>query len=434
MTPSARLRAAQGLLQAFLQGTTPLDVLFRRFARENRYAGAKDRRGIQDTLFAIVRSFEELAWRLKQADAPLTPRGLVIAHLVVSNAFKEDLFEASKYGLSALSGEEKDLVNRLGAITDAPPDHARLNCPEWLYEKFRVRYGQDCAALLEAMNGRAPVTLRVNTLKTTADKLAGEFKEKAVDFEPGRFCPNAVTLPGPVPFHKLPGYHDGWFEAQDEGSQLAGLAVDAKPGMQVADLCAGAGGKALELAAEMANKGQIFAFDIDGRRLEELHRRAQRAGVRNVQAARLPTGKGRAGALIALEGRMDRVAVDAPCSGTGILRRSPELRFRLNREWLAGHVERQKQLLTEAETLAKPGGRMVYVTCSLLPEENERQIEAFLGVHKGWKLLDVKEILGAKGLRQAPETAAEIPETLLLLPHRHGTDGFFVAVLEVPKA
>lgn len=434
MTPSARLRAAQGLLQDFLKAATPLDVLFRRYARANRYAGAKDRREIQDTLFAVVRSFEELAWRLGQAGSPLTPRALIIAHLVVTNGFRDELFGADKYGLSALAGEERDLVNRLGAIGEEPPEHARLNCPQWLHRKFSARYGKECAALLSALNERAPVTLRANTLKTTPQKLTAEFGKSGIEFAPGRFCPNAVTLPAAVPFHKLPGYHEGWFEAQDEGSQLAGLVVDAKPGMQVADLCAGAGGKALELAAEMANKGQIFAFDVDRRRLEELHRRAQRAGVRNVQAARLPAGKGRAEALAPLAGKMDRVAVDAPCSGTGVLRRSPELRFRLNREWLAGHVERQSRLLAEAAALVRPGGRMAYVTCSLLPKENERQVEGFLAAHKGWKLVDVRGILAAKGLREVPETAAEIPETLLLLPHRHGTDGFFTAVVEAPKA
>ncbi|HXV74247.1 MAG TPA: RsmB/NOP family class I SAM-dependent RNA methyltransferase, partial [Sphingomonadales bacterium] len=294
MTPSARLKAAQGLLDDFLKSARPLDVTLKGFFKANRYAGSSDRRAIQDTVFAVVRSLESLKWRLAEAKAKPTARNVLLAHLQVTGSFSAPLFGQPPYGLEALNSDEESFLARLEKILTEPPEAARFNMPVWLFEKFKARFPDTYPRVLEKLNDRAPIALRVNTLKTTPEKVTAAFKEKEVAVSPGAFCKAALHLQETMPFQNLPGFREGWFEAQDEGSQLASLAVDAKPGMQVLELCAGAGGKTLAIAAAMENKGQIFAFDADAGRLEILRGRAERAGVRIVQATRIPEAEGEA--------------------------------------------------------------------------------------------------------------------------------------------
>ena len=223
----------------------------------------------------------------------------------------------------------------------------------------------------------------------------------------------------------------GWIDVQDAGSQIAAALADARPGQQLCDLCAGAGGKTLALAAAMANRGQIHAFDIDGRRLRELAKRGQRAGVRNVQAAQLPRqGARRAQRLSPLAGRMDRVLLDVPCSASGTWRRHPDLKWRLSPDRLSTYAATQRDLLAEGAGLVRPDGRLIYVTCSLLADENEVQIETFLSDYPGWRVVDAADIAAEVGLPPLSGGRALMPGTVQLTPAEHGTDAFFVAVLE----
>jgi 16S rRNA (cytosine967-C5)-methyltransferase len=418
------------LLEAFFSDPSrPLDVLAGKHFRKNRYIGAKDRRAIQETLYNVIRDYLALAWKAGALDFDANPKAVLLLHLVEAGAFEEDLFGGEKYGLGPLREGELALVKAARETKKEPPEWAKLNCPEWLYPDFLERFGDKTAQELQSLNQRAPLTVRLNSLRGKQEDTAKELAE--LGFQPTRYSPLGYTSDAPVALQNLSLFRDGKIEIQDEGSQLAMLLAGAKPGMQVIDLCAGAGGKTLGLAAEMANKGQIYAFDIEIKRLTELGRRVQRAGVRSVQAAVLPADtKGRAALLQSLWGKIDRVILDLPCSGTGTWRRSPDGRFRLTKEKLKGYLEAQKALLAEGAGLVKTGGRMVYITCSLLKSEGEAQITGFLGAEKGWKCLDCREILKNRGLQEIPESASDLPGCLLLTPARVGTDGFFVCVLE----
>ncbi|MCH8348296.1 MAG: RsmB/NOP family class I SAM-dependent RNA methyltransferase [Proteobacteria bacterium] len=430
MRPSARLRTVLALLEAFFSELSqPLDVMAGKHFSANRYIGAKDRRAIQETLYLLIRDYLALAWKVEALSFDVTPKAVLLLHLVEADAFKEGLFGGDQYGLEALNEEEGALIKALAKNKPEAPEWAKLNCPEWLYPEFLERFGDKTAEELQSLNQRAPFTVRLNSLRGKSEETAKELAE--LGFQPTRYSPLGFTSQTPVALHNHPLFRDGKIEVQDEGSQLAMLLAGAAPGMQVVDLCAGAGGKTLGLAAEMANRGQIYAFDIDHRRLGQLGKRAQKAGVRNIQATVLPAdGKGRAGLLQPLSGRIGRVILDLPCSGTGTWRRSPDGRFRLSGEKLKGYQELQKALLAEGAGLVKSGGRLVYITCSLLESEGEAQITGFLGAEKGWKCLDYREILKEHGLRKIPESASHLPGCLLLTPAQHGCDGFFVCVLE----
>lgn len=431
MTPSARLKATQGLLDDFLKSARSLDTLLQGFFKSHRYAGSSDRRAIQDTVFATVRTLESLKWRLEQVAAPVSGRFLLLAHLHTTGAMETSVFDQPPYGLEALSEAEKTIVTGLDKVRGPLPEHASHNMPLWLFDKFKAAAPQLYPTVLAALNKRAPITLRVNTLKTTRAKLMEAFAAANIPSHVGRLCSTAVHVDKTMPFQTLPGYREGWCEGQDEGSQLAARAVGAQAGEQILELCAGAGGKSLALAAQMNNTGQIFAFDIDAGRLEVLKKRGERAGVRIVQTHRLPEGAGkeRESALRPYRSRMDRVVLDVPCSGTGSFRRAPDLRFRLSPSWFATHLERQRMLLQEGATLVKRMGRLVYITCSLLPEENEEQITMFLKGNPEFVLAEEVGALDGMGATQALPNRSLLKGTLLLSPEQSETDGFFIASL-----
>ncbi|NVJ06636.1 RsmB/NOP family class I SAM-dependent RNA methyltransferase [Myxococcus sp. AM001] len=344
-----------------------------------------------------------------------------------------------------LYGEPHGLVARQSAL--APPDAQALSAlpdaaaalealparerfpiaaslPDFLAERFLQTFGRDAARAAEAMNERAPLVARANLLKGDRDALAQRLKAETVDVKPTPLSPMGLVLETRINAFSLESFRDGLLELQDEGSQLLGMLVDAPP-TRVVDACAGAGGKTLQLAAQMKNRGDLHALDIDERRMEDLKKRARRAGVHNVRAQLIPhEGPEAEGALAPLKGKADRVLVDAPCSGTGTLRRKPDARYRLTPEDLEMHVGRQKALLARFATLVKPGGRLIYGTCSVLREENEDVVEDFLAKHPDFTVKPVGELLGA----ELAEKVGPGP-FLRLAPHTHGTDGFFGAVL-----
>lgn len=320
---------------------------------------------------------------------------------------------------------ESDAIRRLALST---------SLPDWLAARLLSDYGEDAAALGQAFNIRAPQTLRVNTLKATREGLVVSLAKQKIESHATPLSKTAVILDTPANVFSLKLFSDGLIEMQDEASQLVAELVEPAPGSLVVDACAGAGGKTLALGALMKNRGRLVALDISARRLEELRRRARRAGLSNLRALEIsPANSGIAQdwprEAAALLGKADRVLVDAPCSGIGALRRNPEARWRLKEEDLARFPDEQEAIARRALAFVKPGGRLIYATCTLLREENEGVVERLLA-NPEFSLVPLKEIIGKK---LADKIADESGKYLKLLPSRHNTDGFFAAVLKKKK-
>ena len=311
--------------------------------------------------------------------------------------------------------EDRERVERFGI---------EASVPDFLARKLLDQFGDDEArAITEAMNVRGPLTARINPLKGTREQVAQLLEGEDVATRPTALSPFGLVLETRTNVYSLKTFREGFFEVQDEGSQLLGMLADAPP-RKVFDACAGAGGKTLQLAAQMKNRGEIYALDVDARRLEELKLRARRAGVHNVRIEAIAPGPEAEEQLAKWKGQAERVLVDAPCSGSGTWRRKPDARYRLTEESLADHVQRQKTLLARFSTLVKPGGRLVYGTCSLLRDENEDVITDFLGRHPDFALTPAAPWLG-----EAIAEKTTRDGMLRLFPNRHDTDGFFGAVL-----
>ncbi|HEY8207587.1 MAG TPA: methyltransferase domain-containing protein [Myxococcaceae bacterium] len=402
--------------------------------RPKRNLYANERRAVSERVYATVRRQRTIDHLLDE----LRPG----FHALPSS--RQDLLRL--HAARVLEGESPATVGRAAALDDAdaraleqiPKAAAALerlpadrklallgSLPDFLAKRFREELGPDAEAAVAAMNTRAPLCARTNTLKGTREALMQRLREEGVDCRPAPLSPLGIFLDTRLNAFSLKSFKEGFFELQDEGSQLLGQLVDPPP-TRVVDACAGAGGKSLQLSAEMKNRGELFALDVDGRRLEELKRRARRDGVHNVRIREVPAE--REAALAALEdlrGKADRVLVDAPCSGTGTFRRKPDARYRLSPEELAMHLERQRALLEQFSTLVKPGGRLIYGTCSILRAENEDVVEGFLSRHPEFSLVPAETRLPAPG-KGPPLTRGGY---LRLYTHLHGTDGFFGAIL-----
>ncbi|WP_435201197.1 RsmB/NOP family class I SAM-dependent RNA methyltransferase [Qipengyuania sp. 902] len=387
MTPAARVQTAIELLDAIIASArakgAPADRILAEWFRNNRFAGSKDRRAIRELVFGAIRAC---------GPVPETGRAAML-RLAETDPAIAPLFDGSQYGPSALGADEEAVD---GGIA-----------PEWLKRKLAASQiaGDEAAALLD----RAPLDLRVNTLKADRATLQLPVKSQPTD------APNGLRLEPGTPVEQWEAFRDGRIEVQDTGSQIACLAVGAQPGETVIDLCAGAGGKTLALAATMDNLGTLIAADTDRNRLSRLAPRAERAGATNIETRLLDPTKERE-ALSDLIGKADAVLVDAPCSGTGTWRRNPEARWRLDEAELARLAEVQADLLDLARELVRPGGRIVYVTCSLLDEEGADQFDAFLARHDDLEA-------------QPPALPAGRPRGngVRLTPYHDGTDGFFIA-------
>jgi len=401
--------------------------------RTKRHLYSNERRAVAERVYALLR-------RQRTVDALLDRTG---AHLDQRPPTQQDLLRLA--ASQVLHGESAERVARDSGLR---PDESRIleglpaaatalrtlpraerfaldaSLPDFLAARFLRQFGDRADAEAAAMNERAPLTARVNLLRTTRESLLERLRAEGVDARPTPLSPLGIFLETRQNAFALPSFREGFFELQDEGSQLLGLLVDAPP-TRVVDACAGAGGKTLQLAAQMRNRGELFALDIDSRRLEDLKRRARRAGVHNVRIRPIPpSGPEVAPALADLADRADRVLVDAPCSGTGTFRRKPDARYRLTEAMLAQHIERQRLLLDQFAPLVRPGGRLVYGTCSVLEEENEAVVASFLERHPGFRTLPPADRLG-------PELGEKVSagDFLRLSPARHGTDGFFGAIL-----
>ncbi len=426
MTPGARLQAAIELLDQIAGAEAPADRLVGNYFRSRRYAGSKDRRWVTDMVYDVLRRRGEYAWRAGGTDG----RRLAFVHLMGAEDADADavaaLFSGAQYCPANLDADEQAVLATLPrAGADEAPAWATGNYPEWLHPNLMRRFGTELEAEMAAIQGRAEVDLRVNALKSDTAKVAASLAREDIATTPGAFAPMALRLDSRRSLANHALYQNGGIEIQDEGSQLVALLCAAQPGQQVIDYCAGAGGKSLALAAQMSNKGQIFAFDSNPRRMRPLRERLQRAGARNIQLHAL-ADPAAASALAGLAGKADRVLLDVPCSGSGAWRRNPEAKWRLTPEQLARYGETQDDILRRAAPLVAPGGRLIYATCSILMEENEDRIERFLSENTGFEVLPIGEIWN-----EVLDSPCPCDDPYLrLTPRQHGTDGFFVAVLQ----
>ncbi len=435
MTPAARIAATIELLGTIEAegGARAADRCVQGYFRARRYAGSKDRADITTRVYAALRRRAELDWWLEREGAPSDARSRILAALTMLERKTPEelpsLFTGGEHAAGLLSDAEATLAHRLSTADAAEaPDWARGGFPEWLKPQLERRFGTGLLSAMQALQERAPVDLRVNPVKGTREQALEALRVLRVPAEPTRLSPIGVRLGERAKIDDKAIHQTGLVEPQDEGSQLVSLLVEAEPKMQVVDLCAGAGGKALAIAAGMGNRGQIYACDTDTRRLSRLNPRVQRAGVRNIQAITLADSDADP-FLAATAGKADRVLVDAPCSGTGTWRRNPEGRWRLTPTMLEEVMRQQDRLLDRAAGLVKAGGRLVYVTCSLLPCENEDRIADFQSRHPEFLLLPVQEIWSR--LLDTP-CPGEGP-MLQLTPGRDGVDGFFIAVLQLSQ-
>jgi 16S rRNA (cytosine967-C5)-methyltransferase len=399
--------------------------------RERRlYAG--ERRAASEALYGLVRWQGQIEWLLAPGSRPgEVPRrrpdpALAYAAFLVRKAGVAPEAAALRLGVAAPAlAPLAEAGARLARLED-PAERlaAEESLPRWIAALLIAELGEkEAAALARAFNERAPLTVRVNLLRTTREELRERLAREGVGATPTRLSPWGLVLDGRVNAFGLAAFQDGLFEIQDEGSQLVALACGARPGQKVVDACAGAGGKALALAMEMRNKGSLHALDVDPDRLEEARRRARRAGVHNLRVRAIPEGEAAGPLLDDLAGAADRVLVDAPCSGLGALRRRPDARWRLSPGDPQRFAATQRELAVRFARLVKPGGRLVYATCAVGRAENEEVAESIAAEVGDLAPLPLREALGEE-LARAVGAAGHLAT---LLPHRHGTDGFFIA-------
>lgn len=431
MTPAARLEAAITLLATIEAAPrAPADAVANGFFRERRFIGGADRRWISDLAWSVLRQWLRLDWHCARHGVPATARTRAIAWLVLGERANADalagLFAGTRYGPAPLEDLERRLLRALAgaSLQDGAMDAAtRLNLPGFLLPAFERRFGAQLAAEAAALEAPATLDLRVNLLKGDVAAARAALARDGLAAEATRFSPWGLRLAGRAPVTGTAGFRDGLVEIQDEGSQLIALLTDAQPGMRVLDYCAGAGGKTLAIAATMRNQGQVVAADISMKRLDAAARRLRRAGIHNVERRAIAPGDKW---LKRARASFDRVLVDAPCTGTGTWRRNPDARFRLAPDDLSAMLAMQRDILQAAARLVKPGGCLVYATCSLLVEENDAQVDALLAQAPEFSVQPLPTLWA----RLAPgRTAPGAGPYLALSPGSHGTDGFFCAVL-----
>jgi 16S rRNA (cytosine967-C5)-methyltransferase len=433
MTPGAQVAAAIEILSVIEDSARPADDAAADYFRRRRYIGAKDRAQIASHVYAVLRHRAALDWwigRASRGAVPEAARERVLASLALIDLWPPERIarccDGERFRPAPLSPAEARLVTSLAGHTLHHPDMPRAvgnDVPEWLLPALERALGAGLEGEIAALNAAAPVDLRVNPLKCDRETARRRLADEGITAEPTLLSPLGLRLKARAPLAALAAFKEGLVEVQDEGSQLAALLADARPGMRVVDFCAGAGGKTLALAAQMRNRGKIVALDVSTRRLERAGTRLRRAGVNNVERRALAGERDKW--IKRHKESFDRVFVDAPCLGTGTWRRNPDAKWRARPEDLAELTVRQQDILASAARLVRPGGRLVYATCSLLCEEDEDRAEAFLAGASDFALVPAAEVW--------QETIGGNPPAgggpyLRLSPARHGTDGFFVAI------
>lgn len=427
MTPAARVAAAIEVLDKTGASNSPADEVISAYFRSRRYIGSTDRRDISARVYAIQRAQARLKWWTGSTQ----PRANVLAHLALADQLPasdiENLYSGEAYGPPSLSADETQLLQKLAgqSLADAAmPDAVRLEVPDWLMGQLTERFGGDLESELTALNQPASLDLRVNLLKGDCARALELLGHEGIAAEPTTLSPMGLRIAQRVNLHSSTAYRGGFVEPQDEASQIAALLCDARADRLAIDFCAGAGGKTLALAASMKDGGPLIACDADQTRLRRIKARLKRAGVSNV-TVKCIAGEN-SGWLDQYAGLAMRVLVDAPCTGSGAWRRNPAAKWTLTPERLDQHLTTQKDILAAAAPLVAPGGRLIYATCSVLPSENETQMQQFLAAHPDFKPLPASHVWAEKLGGAYPGG----DPYLRLSPARHGTDGFFVGILE----
>lgn len=430
MREPARISSAIDLLMRINAANIPMDNTIRDFMAARRFIGSKDRTAIVERVYRIMRAHARLGWWVEQGGQKDTARARVLADIVfhdqMTAASLEEIFSGGKYEADPLDESEQSFVAFLQgrALSDAAmPDHIRAECPQWAEDKLRALYGAAFEENLASMIDPALLDLRVNTLKGTVDEAIASLSKDKIRVSKTRYSPIGLRAAGKPFMSDSKAFRSGLVEIQDEGSQLIGLVCGAKPGMRVLDFCAGGGGKTLVLAAMMNNKGNIVATDNNTRRLEKGKPRFKKAGVHNAELRSLEDEKNRKW-LRRQKDMMDIVLVDAPCSSSGTWRRNPDLRWRWYGPNLEEIMQMQAEILDKVADKVKPGGRLVYATCSLFREENEDQVASFLTRHPDYAVLPLSKVW--EGMETPLPCAGDF---LRLNPLSNDTDGFFAAVL-----
>ena len=417
MPPNALLDLATDLLREVLKFQQPADKLLSAFFARHRSLGPRERHALAETSYGVLR------------------HRLLLEHLAApgSGALERRLailgWQGSEGALGAALAPAESAWRQHALDTDrsALPEPLRHNLPAWLAQALWAELGEEFWPLVDALNTPAALDLRVNTFKVKRDAARAELAQAGIDAAATPYSPWGLRIAGKPALNRLPIFLRGDVEVQDEGSQLLALLLDARRGEMVVDFCAGAGGKTLALGAAMRNTGRLYAFDVSGHRLAALKPRLARSGLSNVHPVQI--AHERDDRIKRLAGKIDRVLVDAPCSGLGTLRRNPDLKWRQSPASVRSLHDQQVAILTGAARLLKPGGRLVYATCSLLSEENQAVAQAFEAAHgRDFKPLPALSALGSTPVDAAAELVEG--EALRLWPHRHGTDGFFAAIWE----
>ncbi len=425
MRMPGRISAAIEVLTEVFARHRPASEALKDWGKAHRFAGSSDRHAIGTLVFDCLRRRNSLSTRMGDG----RPRALVLAAL-------RDLWNLApgeiaahgiaEHGPGPLSDAEKTALDR--QLRDDLPAYVQGDFPEWLLASFERAFGERGAAEGAALAKRAPIDLRANTLKATREQVLDALARYGA--LAGPLSPLCVRIlpPGPdarnTNVEVEPAHGLGWFEVQDAASQVAALMSGAAPGERVADICAGAGGKTLALAAMMKNEGRLYAHDSDRHRLRPIFERLRRAGAENVEVIAADEGD-----RLTKAGGFDLVLIDAPCSGSGSWRRKPDAKWRVTAKQLQQRIVEQKEVLARGAKLVRSGGRLVYITCSVLPEENADQVKAFLAAQADFTLIPYTEQWRSAIGGTPPASADGSAETLLLTPHSHDTDGFFIAVM-----
>ncbi len=425
MRPAARIQSAIDLLTRIQMGRIPMDNTIRDFMAARRFIGSKDRTAIVERVYRIARAKARLGWWIGHGGMADTARARVLADMILlEGGHPDSVFTGDHHAPDPLDDQEAGFAAMLsGKSLDDPamPASVRCECPDWAEDKLKALYGDAFENALSGMIDPAPLDLRVNTVKGSVDEALESLRKDKVRVSKTAYSPVGLRAEGKPFMSDTKAFRNGLVDIQDEGSQLIALVCGAKPGMRVLDFCAGGGGKTLALAAEMKNKGNIVAMDNDTRRLEKGRPRYRKAGIHNVELRSLEEEQNRKW-LRRQKGTMDIVLVDAPCSSSGTWRRNPDLRWNFYGPSLEDIIALQAQILDRAADKVKPGGRLVYATCSLFADENEDQVDAFLSRHPDYDVLPLEKAWA--DIAAAPPCAGPY---LRLDPLNHGTDGFFAA-------
>ncbi|MFZ6760541.1 RsmB/NOP family class I SAM-dependent RNA methyltransferase [Undibacterium sp. Ji50W] len=415
--PPAILVNTEEVLREILRFTGPADGTLSRYFRDHPRLGSRERGVIAEAIYGLLRN-KSVYTNFSESGIGSPMRRLSLLGLV------------DAVGVDALGGLTEDETAWLQRVMEIDRTHLPLimkaNLPEWIWTKLLERFGEeDALKLAISLNTPAPLDLRVNTIKGDRDTVIASLAQAPIIAEPTPYSSTGLRVIKKPSIQNLPLFKDGTIEVQDEGSQLLAQLVGAKRGEMVADFCAGAGGKTLALGALMRNTGRLYAFDISEKRLAKLKPRMARSGLSNVHPVVIAHEKD--AKIKRLAGKLDRVLVDAPCSGLGTLRRNPDVKWRQTPEGVAELNVKQASILASAARMLKPGGRLVYATCSILDEENEGIVQAFLAEHADFTLVPASQVLAEQ------KVELEMGDYLKLYPHLHQTDGFFAAIMERNK-